>query len=297
MCVRLARARDTAKDQSYVLVGLTQRELAHLVFPVGELTKTEVRARATAARSAHRRRSPRAWTSASWPGATGSSSSRPGRARVRGSVVDVEGRELGRHDGIARFTVGQRRGLGVAVGERQYVLDVDRRTHVVTVGPPEALLRDDVVLRDLVFTHTRPSPDQRLGVQVRAHGTPVPGVLDGDRVRFVAPAPRVAPGQIVALYDGDELVARRHRSLTDASTAGAAQDDDDGDAALRRLGEQAIGRERRHVDPRRGDGVRGPAAPLGPEQLGGLVDRQHHAAEARAEPEVEHVVARGRRRR
>jgi len=57
-----------------------------------------------------------------------------------------------------------------------------------------------------VFTHTRPAPDHRLAVQVRAHGTPVAGVLDGDRVRFVAPAPRVAPGQIVALYDGDELV-------------------------------------------------------------------------------------------
>jgi tRNA-specific 2-thiouridylase len=92
------------------------------------------------------------------------------------------------------------------VGERRYVVDVDGRTGTVTVGPPDALLRDAVVLRDLVFTHTRPPADRVLGVQTRAHGRPAPGVLDGDTVRFGAPVARVAPGQVVALYDGDELV-------------------------------------------------------------------------------------------
>ncbi|MFM8304386.1 MAG: tRNA 2-thiouridine(34) synthase MnmA [Actinomycetota bacterium] len=203
--VRLARARDAAKDQSYVLVGLTQRELRHLAFPVGALTKAEVRARAGAAglRTAEKpesmdvcfvtRRERVAFVEAR----TGA---RPG------VIVDADGRELGRHDGIARFTVGQRRGLGVAVGERQYVVDVDSRTHVVTVGPPEALLCEEVALRDLAFVARPPTPGRVLAVQVRAHGTPVPGFLEGDRVRFVAPEPRVAPGQIVALYEADELV-------------------------------------------------------------------------------------------
>ncbi len=203
--VRLTRAADAAKDQSYVLVGLTQRELGHLVFPVGELTKTEVRARATAAglRTADKPES----MDVCFVARRDRVEFVEARTGARpGMVVDVDGADLGRHDGIARFTVGQRRGLGVAVGQRQYVVDVDRRTHVVTVGPPEALLRDDVALRDLVFTHTRPSREQQLAVQVRAHGTPLPGVLDRERVRFLAPAPRVAPGQIVALYDGDELL-------------------------------------------------------------------------------------------
>ena len=203
--VRLLRGVDAAKDQSYVLVGLTQRELAHLVFPIGELTKAQVRERAGAVglRTAEKpesmdvcfvaRRDRVAFVEA--------------RAGARpGVVVDVDGREVGRHDGVARFTVGQRRGLGVAVGERRYVVDVDARASVVTVGPPDALLRDHVVLRDVVFTHGRPSGGRPLGVQTRAHGMPVAGELDGAVIRFVEPSARVAPGQVVALYDGDELV-------------------------------------------------------------------------------------------
>jgi tRNA-specific 2-thiouridylase len=203
--VRLLRAVDAAKDQSYVLVGLTQDRLASVRFPVGDLTKAEVRARAAALglRTADKPESmdvcfvARADRVAFVEARVGA---RPG------VIVDDTGRELAAHAGIARFTVGQRRGLGVAVGARRYVVDVDGRTGTVTVGPPDALLRDAVVLRDLVFTHTRPPADRVLGVQTRAHGRPAPGVLDGDTVRFGAPVARVAPGQVVALYDGDELV-------------------------------------------------------------------------------------------
>lgn len=202
---QLLRGRDRAKDQSYVLVGLAQPELARLVLPVGELTKAEVRARACelALRTATKHESmdvcfvTRGERVAFVESRVGA---RPG------PLLDITGRVVGRHDGIARFTVGQRRGLGVAVGERCYVVDVDARTHAVTIGPPAALLRDGVTLRSITFTHERPSPDALLEVQVRAHGTSRPGRLDGDRVTFLAPAPRVAPGQIVALYDGDVLV-------------------------------------------------------------------------------------------
>jgi tRNA-specific 2-thiouridylase len=203
--VRMLRACDLAKDQSYVLVGLTQRELAHLAFPVGELTKATVRARAAALglRTASKPES----MDVCFVGRRERVEFVEARVGSRpGVIVDVGGREIGRHEGIARFTVGQRRGLGVALGERQYVVDVDPRSRVVTVGPPEALLRDEVRLRDVVFTHTRPPADRVLAVQVRAHGTPRPGVLHDDVVRFVEPAARVAPGQVVALYDGDELV-------------------------------------------------------------------------------------------
>jgi len=203
--VRLLRAVDPGKDQSYVLVGLTQRELGDLRFPVGELTKAEVRARATAIglRTADKPESMDVCFVAR--------RDRVGFVEARmgarpGAVVDVAGREVGRHDGIARFTVGQRRGLGVAVGERQYVVDVDARSHVVTVGPPEALLRREIALDDVGFTHDRPAPDRLLGVQVRAHGSVTPAFLDGDVVRCLEPVARVAPGQVVALYDGPELV-------------------------------------------------------------------------------------------
>lgn len=203
--VRLLRARDAAKDQSYVLVGLTQRELAHLVFPVGELTKAEVRERAAAVglRTADKPES----MDVCFVARRDRVEFVEARAGARpGVVADVDGREIGRHEGVARFTIGQRRGLGVASGERRYVVDVDARSHVVTVGPPHALLRDHVTLRDLVFTHGRPPVDRKLMVQGRAHGTPSPATLDGDVVRFAEPVARVAPGQVVALYDGEELV-------------------------------------------------------------------------------------------
>ena len=203
--VRLVRAADAAKDQSYVLVGLTQDELRRLRFPIGELTKAEVRARAAALglRTAMKPESMDVCFAAR-------------RDRVEfvesrvgatpGPILDVDGNEVGRHDGVARFTIGQRRGLGVAAGERQYVVDVDAARHAVTVGPPAALLRDSLVVDALTFTHEPPLNGAVLHAQVRAHGAPIPArFLDG-RLEFLEPTPRVAPGQVVAFYDGDVLV-------------------------------------------------------------------------------------------
>jgi tRNA-specific 2-thiouridylase len=201
----IARARDAAKDQSYVLVGLTQRELARVQFPVGELTKAEVRERASALglRTATKPESMDVCFVARTDRAEFVEARRGARP---GPVVDLRGELVGHHGGIARFTVGQRRGLGVATGRRQYVVDVDGSTRTVTVGPPEALLRDVITVRDLVFTNDRPAPDAALHAQLRAHGIPAPARLTDDRIEFVEPTPRVAPGQIVALYDGDVLV-------------------------------------------------------------------------------------------
>ena len=202
---RLVRARDLAKDQSYVLVGLTQHELPSLEFPVGELTKADVRARAGALglRTADKPES----MDVCFVARRDRVEFVEARVGARpGVVVDVDGNEIGRHEGIARFTVGQRRGLGIAMGARQYVVDVDATANVVTVGPPTALLRGAIDLIDLTFTHERPGPADPLEVQVRAHGMPMAATLVGDRVELASAAPRVAPGQIVALYAGDELV-------------------------------------------------------------------------------------------
>jgi tRNA-specific 2-thiouridylase len=203
--VRLVRAADAAKDQSYVLVGLRQRELGRLRFPVGELTKTEVRARAAALglRTADKPESMDVCFVARRDRVE-FVESRVGA--VPGPIVDVGGREIARHRGVARFTIGQRRGLGVAAGERRYVVDVDAARHTVTVGPPEALLRDSLAVDALTFTHVPPPAGALLHVQVRAHGAAIPARLHHDRLEFLEPTPRVAPGQVVALYDGDVLV-------------------------------------------------------------------------------------------
>jgi tRNA-specific 2-thiouridylase len=202
----LVRGRDRAKDQSYVLYMLTRAELARLLLPVGEMTKAEVRAEATALglRTADKAESMEVCFI-----------TRGGRERFladrgvmrAGDVVDPAGRVLGHHDGAARFTIGQRRGLGVALGERRYVVDVDAAAGAVTVGSFEELLRDRVEVAGLTFVDgSPPAAATPLLVQVRAHATPVEGRLDGDVVRFARPQPRVAPGQVVALYTGDTLL-------------------------------------------------------------------------------------------
>jgi tRNA-specific 2-thiouridylase len=195
----LARGVDPAKDQSYVLYMLGPDELGRTLLPIGELTKSEVRerARALGLRTAEKRESMdvcfikrggrEAFLGARIP-------------RRGGSIVDERGVVVGAHDGIDAFTIGQRRGLGVAVGERRYVSDIAVDTATVTVGPRETLLHERLRLRDVNCSR---EPSGALLVQSRAHGAPVPATLAGDEIVFASPQARVAPGQIVAFYDGD----------------------------------------------------------------------------------------------
>ena len=207
---RLARGRDDAKDQSYVLYMLEPTQLERTLFPVGELTKTEVRAEAE-------RRGLRTATKAesmdvcfiTRGGRTDFLAERT--ARRPGTIVGIDGAHLGEHDDAARFTIGQRRGTGVAAGERRFVVDIDATTARVTLGRRDDLLRERVELDDLVLDGAVVSPDMTLTAQTRAHGEPVAASVtrDGDRratVTFAVRQPRVAPGQVVALYDDDVLL-------------------------------------------------------------------------------------------
>jgi tRNA-specific 2-thiouridylase len=198
----IGRGVDAAKDQSYVLYMLGPREIARTRLPIGEMTKAEVRSRARDLdlRTADKRESMDVCFI-----------KRGGRrvflgdriGRKPGAIVDTSGAPVGAHESVSQFTIGQRRGTGVAVGERRYVVDIAPDTATVTVGPREALLRDRVRLRDLAFARTPPAA---VLVQMRAHGEPFPGRLDGDTVLFDSPQSRVAPGQVVACYDGDVVL-------------------------------------------------------------------------------------------
>jgi tRNA-specific 2-thiouridylase len=202
---QLVRGTDRAKDQSYVLYMLGQRELARTLFPVGELTKTEVRARAHALglRTAAKPES----MDVCFITRGGRREFVAGRAAaVPGAVVDTTGRVVGRHDGVANFTVGQRRGLGVASAERRYVIDVDAGRAVVTIGCRADLLGREIPVERWSWVAAPPRADADLDVQTRAHGEPTGGRLGADGVRLREPRPRVAPGQVVALYDRDVLV-------------------------------------------------------------------------------------------
>ena len=202
--LRLRRGADRAKDQSYVLYMLGRSQLARCLFPVGDLTKAEVRARAAALglRTANKVDSQDVcFVLASG----GRRAFLAPRVRLHaGRVVDIEGHEVGSVDAIELVTVGQRRGLGSAGGERRYALAVDAASATVTVGSLDDLLVDRVRLSELVW-----AGDGVTGsvlAQCSAHGHPVPATFDGEYAWFADRQRAVAPGQSVVLYDRDEVL-------------------------------------------------------------------------------------------
>ena len=202
----IARGVDRDKDQSYVLYMLGRREIDRTRLPIGEMTKTDVRARAHALglRTAAKPES----MDVCFITSSGRSAFLGSRIERRpGAIVDAAGAVVGAHDGIDAFTIGQRRGTHVAAGERRYVVDISAATATVTLGRREDLLRDQVRLRDMKFP-VPPPADVPMSVlaQTRAHSAPVPARLHGDTVVFDTPQPRVAAGQVVACYDGDVLL-------------------------------------------------------------------------------------------
>jgi tRNA-specific 2-thiouridylase len=202
---RLLRGADPAKDQSYVLYMLTQRELARTMLPIGALTKREVREHAT--RLGLRTASKPESMDVCFITRGGRRAFLDERiAPVPGPVLDRAGAVVGGHGGIAHVTVGQRRGLGVAAGDRRYVVDVSAATGTVTIGERHDLLRDGVRLDGLTWVDRPPATGTAVVAQVRAHGAALDAVVEADGVAFTTPQPRVAPGQVVALYDDDALL-------------------------------------------------------------------------------------------
>lgn len=209
---RLRRGADAAKDQSYVLAVLTADELEAVRFPVGELTKEAVRARARALglRTADKADSQDVCflSRKGRPGdRTSFLSSR--LALHEGEVVERSGAVLGTVPAVELVTVGQRRGLGAlggTPGRRRYVLEVDVEAARVVVGDEASLATTFVPLEARTWTGApRPAGSEVL-VQASAHGVARPGRLEDGGVAFVSPTRSVAPGQLVALYEGDEVV-------------------------------------------------------------------------------------------
>lgn len=202
----LRRGADTRKDQSYVLSMLGQAELGRVCFPVGDLTKTETRAVA-AGLGLRTAAKPESMDICFVRGGNYRSFLRGVAAEgfVSGPVVDQDGTRLGTHEGVVGFTVGQRRGLGVAVGEPRYVTSIDADTATVTLGPRRHLRVGGVVVEGL-STVSGDSIDGPVSAQYRAHGDPVPARLSEGEVVFGVSQEGVAPGQTITFYDGDEVL-------------------------------------------------------------------------------------------
>ena len=211
--IRLLRAVDRDKDQSYFLFGVAPSLFAEVEFPLGERTKDEVRAiaRRFALPNADK---PDSQEICFIPGGDHKAfvEERGGAGRP-GEIVDQDGAALAEHTGTHRFTVGQRRGLPIAGGQRRFVLRIDASSGRVVVGPRNALERRSLRVADLRWTGGRPPHGWplRCAVQIRHHATPAPAWVaapdaHGCQVELDAPAVGVAPGQAAVFYDGDRVV-------------------------------------------------------------------------------------------
>jgi tRNA-uridine 2-sulfurtransferase len=202
----LKRAVDARKDQSYFLYRLTQAQLASALFPLGELTKTRVRAIAReAGLPVHARRESQDFYA-------GDLADILGRDDRDGEIVDREGRVLGRHRGVRHYTIGQRKGLGIAWPVALYVIGIDAGRNRLVVGPESETFRRSATVRDCVWgPFETPAAPAEVRVKVRSGGRPVPGTivpLDGGRCRvdFAEPVASVAPGQSAVFYDDAVVV-------------------------------------------------------------------------------------------
>lgn len=211
---QLLRARDPHKDQSYVLYGLRQDQLARVRLPIGEHTKAGVRAlaREFALPVADKPDSQEICFVPRGSYADVVARLRPEALRP-GPVLDTRGRSIGTHQGIARYTVGQRRGLGVAAGEPRYVVAVDPERNAVIVGSEDDLLCRELVASRMNWIAVSGLDGERtVTARVRHAGRDAPGTVrpgstpDDAVVRFADPQRAAAPGQAVTLYEGERVL-------------------------------------------------------------------------------------------
>jgi len=213
---RLLKAADRDKDQTYFLYSLTARELPRVDFPIGALSKFEVRekARALGLRVADKAESQetcfvpardvRGFV-ASRPESAGAAALRPGEIR------DTSGRVRGRHSGLASYTVGQRKGLRLSSSEPLYVVRLEAGENALVVGAQDEIFSAGFVADAVTWTGVAPEATRRAEVRVRHRHPPAPAELipraDGaDSVFFDSPQRAPAPGQAAVFYDGDEVL-------------------------------------------------------------------------------------------
>jgi tRNA-specific 2-thiouridylase len=209
---RLLRSADPDKDQTYFLFSLTQDQLAHAMFPVGHLTKTEVRQAAERAGLLVADKPDSHEICFVPEGSTGDFVERHVEVPSAGDIVDTGGRTLGQHRGVHRFTVGQRKGLGLSAAAPLYVVKLEPQHARVVVGPREELGRSTLTASSVNWiAGTRPDGPLRVTARIRHRHADAPATVTADRdgraeVGFDVPQIAVTPGQAVVFYDGDEVV-------------------------------------------------------------------------------------------
>ena len=207
---RLLQARDPEKDQSYVLYALGQQELARLLFPIGDYQKDEIRGLAQEMGLPVAEK-PDSADICFLPTEDYRDFIALRVPQAEGDIVDRDGRAVGRHRGVAGFTIGQRRGLGVALGEKRFVTDIDPQRNVITIGREDDLLSSALTVESLRWVAGRPPAEEfEAGVKIRYRAPAQPARVrlskDGAEVRFQRPQRAIARGQAAVFSHGDEVL-------------------------------------------------------------------------------------------
>jgi len=209
---KLLRGADRQKDQSYSLYGLGQEQLSRAIFPLGEMSKQEVRSRAAElGLSSAERPESQEICFISGAGYRDYLARRRPEVVQPGAIVDREGRQLGRHQGVAFYTIGQRRGLRVAGGKPLYVIGIDVGRNRLIVGGDEQAGFDGLAMEEVNYVSRGelPAEGMALAVKIRSTGPAAPCRAepeeDGVRLRFEPPQRAVSPGQAAVCYEGEEV--------------------------------------------------------------------------------------------
>ena len=211
--IALCRGRDESKDQSYVLFGIKRELLGRLKFPLGDRQKDEIRRMAAdlGLRVAAKRDSQEICFIPDQDHA-GFIRRRPGHVDTSGEIVTIDGKVVGRHNGVEQFTVGQRKGLQVAFGQPRYVIRIEPDTHRIVIGKREDLARSELTAAEvnwLVKEEALGGP-LRCQVKIRYRSKSFPATVEvsgSDRIRVQLDEPcyGVAPGQAAVCYKGDQI--------------------------------------------------------------------------------------------
>ena len=209
----LKKARDESKDQSYVLYMLTQEQLAHTLFPLGELIKSETRAIAEASKLTNAQKPDSQDICFVPDGDYAAAIERlTGKTSAPGNFIDTDGNVLGTHRGITHYTIGQHRGLGLALPERRYVCKIDAGSGTVTLGSGTELYSREVLVRDFNWiSGEAPSWPIRCSAKIRyrqpEQAANVEPLSENEAlIRFDTPQRAVTPGQSAVLYDDDTVL-------------------------------------------------------------------------------------------
>jgi tRNA-specific 2-thiouridylase len=206
---RLLKATDTRRDQSYFLYTLTQEKLGHVMFPLGEHSRDEVKQMAKQAGLPTATRSSQDICFISQKNYGAFLSQR--FSALQGDIIDTQGRKLGQHGGIAFYTIGQRHGLGLASGQPLYIIKIESRSNRIVLGPEKELYSQKLTVRKLNWISGKvPREPVTAQAKIRYKSKEAEAILfpcdDSVDVHFTQPQKAVTPGQAIVFYNDDEVL-------------------------------------------------------------------------------------------